>query len=189
MAVALSTWLIPMKNKLSHKLCLIVLPLLLLACSQEQDVNKANGVSLDPVSFAEWDAMLGQYRGSIVVADLWATWCKPCIDRFPKMVGLHQRYGDRGVQFVSINFDDSQDGESLQKAKAFLEDVQANFDNVYFNENLIDAFAHMEVIALPVVVIYNQDGEEAMRLTNTDPRHQFTEADIEAAIDQLLAAN
>jgi thiol-disulfide isomerase/thioredoxin len=160
-------------------------PLLLGSCGQQASSPKA--ISLDALSFAEWDKQLSAYQGNVVVADLWATWCLPCIERFPKMVDLHHKYADSKVSFISINFDDSQDGESLQKAENFLKEVKAEFDNFYFNENLIDAFEYMEVIALPVVVIYSGDGREALRLTNTDPNNQFTGADIEKAIDKLLA--
>ena len=177
---------IAMKNNYSY-FFLISLVLALVSCGQESSTPK--GVSLTPISFAAWDKQLAQYQGDIVVADLWATWCQPCIKRFPKMVELNKQYADRAVTFVSINFDDTGDGESLQKAESYLKEVNAEFDNFYFKENLIDAFEHMGVIALPVVVIYGKDGKEAARLTNIDPNNQFTEADIENTINRLLAAN
>jgi len=94
----------------------LLLPLLLSACSQE---STPKGITLDPLSFAGWEQQLGKYKGDIVVADLWATWCKPCIDRFPKMVDLHGKYKDSGVTFVSVNFDDSFDTETMEKAHNF----------------------------------------------------------------------
>ena len=180
-----------MKNKRLPKLTIIALAALLLSCSQESTgpATNAGKVSFKPLTFAQWSEQLGNYRNKVVVVDLWATWCLPCIERFPKMVDLNNKYADDRVAFVSINFDDAEDTESLQKAEGFLQDVGAEFDNFYFNENLIDAFEHMAIIALPTVVIFNQGGAESRRLTNTNPNKQFTAQDIETEIERLLASN
>lgn len=174
--------MIAMRNKFYPILCFLLAALALAACEP-----KEIEVSLDPISFADWAAKQEDYKGKVVVADLWATWCQPCIERFPKMVTLNEKYANQGVAFVSINFDDPADGDTLQKAEIFLKDVNAQFDNFYFKESLIDAFEHMQVIGLPTVLIFNQAGEETHRLTGTNPNKQFTEKDIESAIEKLLA--
>jgi hypothetical protein len=42
-------------------------------------------------------------------------------------------------------------------------------------------------VSLPVVLIHDGSGKERHRLTNDNPNQQFTEADIEAALEVLLA--
>lgn len=170
-------------------IALLALCIGLAACSKDNTENSNNSVDFSGISFAQWSDQLAGYSSKVVVVDLWAMWCVPCIERFPKMVDLNKKYGDKGVAFVSINFDDPEDGESLQKAEAFLNQVQADFDNFYFNENLIDSFEHMGVIALPTVLVYDTEGEEYKRLTNTNPNKQFNGKDIEDVVEKLLAAN
>ncbi|HEX3369828.1 MAG TPA: TlpA disulfide reductase family protein [Candidatus Cybelea sp.] len=57
---------------------------------------------------------LTQYRGSIVVMNLWASWCPPCRAEMPDLQKLADSYGPRGVEVVGIN-----EGESPQRARAF----------------------------------------------------------------------
>ena len=54
-------------------------------------------VELVDVTVEEWREQLATLGGEIVVVDLWATWCIPCIERFPHMVELYHRYRDGEV--------------------------------------------------------------------------------------------
>jgi len=49
---------------------------------------------------------LGQFRGRILVANFWATWCAPCRDEIPALVRAQSRWGARGVQIVGFAMDD-----------------------------------------------------------------------------------
>jgi thiol-disulfide isomerase/thioredoxin len=49
---------------------------------------------------------LGQFRGRIVVANFWATWCAPCRDEIPVLVRAQAHWGARGVQIVGFAMDD-----------------------------------------------------------------------------------
>ena len=43
-----------------------------------------------------------QLKGSIVVLDLWATWCEPCVADIPMFNRLHEKFASRGVKVVGI---------------------------------------------------------------------------------------
>lgn len=47
---------------------------------------------------------LSDLRGNYVVLDFWGSWCGPCLAEAPKLVQLHEKFGDR-VVFVSIAFE------------------------------------------------------------------------------------
>lgn len=141
---------------------------------------------MQPVRFAGWDRILQEHKGHITVVDLWASWCSPCIERFPHMVDLYHRYHDQGVRFISLNFDQQGDIESLQWANRFLQRIGAAFPNYHMDENMTAAFDHLDLQGLPVVLIYGVDGAEAYRLTGDDPNHQFHDQDVENAVLALL---
>lgn len=144
------------------------------------------GIALRPITYEKWKQKLAGYKPDIVVVDMWATWCAPCIERFPKMVELNKRYGSRGVRFVSMNLDSREDEPALEMARQFLVNTRATFENYMMNENLLEAFEMLDLLGIPTVVIYGPDGQERFRLTGDNPNHQFTDQDVESAIKSLL---
>ncbi len=144
-------------------------------------------VDLRKVTFDEWNAELASLEGSIVVVDLWATWCVPCIERFPKMVEMADTYGERGVRFVSLSLDDRDDASTVPQVTRFLEKSHATrLSNYLMDEIIPDAFEKLDLLGIPAVRIYDSDGELRYRLTGDDPNNQFTEEDVEEAIRELL---
>ena len=142
---------------------------------------------ITPVSYQQWHEQRLSYRPDIVVVDMWAMWCSSCIEQFPDMVRLHNKYKDKHVTFISMNLDDRQDRLSLQAAEAFIGKINADFTHFRMDENLMLAFEKNNLISLPAVLIYNRQGEEAYRLTADNPNRQFTKNDIEQALNTLLS--
>ena len=48
---------------------------------------------------------LSSLRGSVVLINLWATWCEPCRDELPLLVDLHERWSPRGLVVVGVGLD------------------------------------------------------------------------------------
>ncbi len=44
-------------------------------------------------------------EGKITLIDFWATWCKPCMEEFPKIKNAYRAYKDKGFNVVSISVD------------------------------------------------------------------------------------
>ncbi len=45
----------------------------------------------------------------VVLIDFWASWCAPCIAKFPKMKELYGAYGDEGFEILSNSIDSTQE--------------------------------------------------------------------------------
>ncbi|RMF25343.1 MAG: TlpA family protein disulfide reductase [Deltaproteobacteria bacterium] len=56
---------------------------------------------------------LSNYRGSVVLLNLWATWCPPCIAEMPVLNRLAEKYGPRGVVVLGVAGDD--DPEAVRR--------------------------------------------------------------------------
>lgn len=141
---------------------------------------------IEPVGHAEWREVLASHRGDLVVVDFWATWCLPCLERFPAMVELAERYSPRGVTFVAFSLDDRQDAGAMRQAEDFVRRQGGPIEHYVTTEVIPDAFEQLDLLGLPAVKIYARDGTLARTLDADDPNDQFTEEDVEAAIRERL---
>lgn len=41
-------------------------------------------------------------RGSVVLLEFWATWCRSCVEVFPKVKRLHAEHGDKGLSVLAL---------------------------------------------------------------------------------------
>ena len=46
-----------------------------------------------------------EYKGKIVLVNLWATWCAPCEAETPALINLQKRYGDQ-LAIIALSVDD-----------------------------------------------------------------------------------
>jgi len=47
------------------------------------------------------------YRGDVLLLNVWATWCHPCVEEMPTMQTVHEAYADRGLRVVAVSVDDA----------------------------------------------------------------------------------
>ena len=70
-------------------------------------------------------ADLGQFRGQVVVLNLWATWCIPCRDEMPELQQMHANYASDALTVVGISIDEGD--------VALVEEFLREFDITYPN--------------------------------------------------------
>jgi thiol-disulfide isomerase/thioredoxin len=46
---------------------------------------------------------ISDYRGKVLVLDLYATWCEPCRESIPHLITLQRSYGEQGLQIIGLN--------------------------------------------------------------------------------------
>ena len=147
----------------------------------------ASETAMKVIRLADWPGVVAEARPNVLVVDIWASWCISCIERFPEMVTMAERYTGQGVSFLTLNLDDPRDEEGIDWSNDFLARIGADFPNYHLQENLTESFEALDLLAIPVVLIYDANGVERYRLTNDNPNDQFDKADIEAAVQALLA--
>ena len=50
---------------------------------------------------------LSSFRGHVVVLNFWASWCAPCRVEAPGLRRVSERYADRGVRFLGVDYRDN----------------------------------------------------------------------------------
>ncbi|MBC7905568.1 MAG: TlpA family protein disulfide reductase [Rhodospirillaceae bacterium] len=48
---------------------------------------------------------LSEFKGKVVLVNLWATWCPPCVAEMPALDGLQGALGGPGFQVVAVSLD------------------------------------------------------------------------------------
>jgi thiol-disulfide isomerase/thioredoxin len=57
----------------------------------------------------------------VIVVNFWASWCGPCVEEMPELSALQREYAKKGVQFVGLGVD------STQNVKTFLQKVKVDY--------------------------------------------------------------
>src|SRR5688572_13416887 len=50
---------------------------------------------------------LDDYRGDVVLINIWATWCAPCRIEMPAIENLHRAYAPRGLKILAVSVDEA----------------------------------------------------------------------------------
>lgn len=122
---------------------------------------------------------LKKHRGKLVFVDYWATWCGPCVEFFPHTVQLHEKFGDKGLEVISVSFDNL---DEEGKVRLFLADQGAKFENILssYNGASVEAAEGFQFEGvLPHFRLYGRDGS---LLAKWDGAPENIDAEIERLI-------
>lgn len=64
------------------------------------------------ISALEFSALLDDARGEVILINLWATWCAPCLREIPELMQLRETYQDKEFRLIAVAMDDPQDLET-----------------------------------------------------------------------------
>jgi peroxiredoxin len=123
---------------------------------------------------------LASLRGTVVVLNVWASWCPPCRAEGPMLQTVHTDLLPRGGTLVGI---DTRDGDGTA-ARAFAQNIGMTYPSVVDRDGrLLLAFADtLPPQAVPSTLVIDRSGRIAARVIGpvTQPR-------LMALVDPLLA--
>jgi peroxiredoxin len=80
-------------------------------------------------------SLVNDYRGQVVLLNIWATWCEPCKVEMPSIEALHKAYGPRGLKVVAVSIDDYVTEDSI---RSFAKGLGLTFDILHDPSHAID---------------------------------------------------
>jgi len=108
-----------------------------------------------PHTFAE-------YKGKVLVYNIWAEWCGPCVEEMPSLVRLQKAFAGKDVAVVPVAYGFGQ-GVTLQTTLAKFRELVGQDLPFYFDgEQVLQSEA--QTGALPATLIYDKTGKEVARL-------------------------
>ena len=138
---------------------------------------------VEPISAADFARVLESHEGKVVLVNLWATWCIPCVQELPDLDLLQERFGDRGLQVLAVSIDDPAGLE--EKVRPFFAKKAPHLVS-YLNSE-VDEYAFAETIdpdwigALPTTFFFTRDGE-----LHEQHAGRLLYRDLEAKVLELL---
>ena len=126
------------------------------AAADRDDPVELAGRSLagEPIDIAD-------YRGQVVVVNVWGSWCPPCIAEAPALQQVWEQSKSKGVQFIGINFRDNVDS-----ARAHERRFGITFPSIYdpAGETLLRLRGTLNPRAVPSTLVLDREGRVAARV-------------------------
>ena len=118
---------------------------------QPKDVAPFTLTDLDGrrLSSADW-------RGKVVLLNVWATWCPPCRAEIPDLVALQAEYRD-SLLIIGV----SEDEGSTETVKQFATDHKINYPIAMSTPEFREIFTG--VVALPTTFVLDREGKMAQK--------------------------
>lgn len=95
---------------------------------------------------------LTDYRGNVVLVNLWATWCPPCREEMPTLQTFYQKYKADGFVLVAINQE-----ETLEVVQPFVDEFDLTFP-VWLDEEY-EAQRKFNTMNLPSSYVIDREGQ------------------------------
>lgn len=138
-------------------------------------------VAIPEFSFenAEGDPLtLADFRGKLVLLNIWATWCGPCREEMPELDELQAEFGGDDFEVVAL----SVDSKGEERVRDFLKEVGAAHLRLYIDP-ATQANFKLGAIGLPTTLLVSPEGEEIGRMVGPAP---WASEDAKNLIEEAL---
>ncbi len=103
---------------------------------------------------------LADFRGKVVLLNIWATWCGPCRAEMPTLDRLQSRLGSAEFEVVALSID--RGGQVV--VKSFYDEVNIRALAIYVDATT-DAQAALGIVGVPTTLLIDREGRELARYT------------------------
>ena len=123
---------------------------------------------------------LADFKGQVVVVNLWATWCAPCVKEMPTLARMQAHYAGKDVKVLPISLDKGD--ADIAKAKAFISDKPPL--GFYHGDYALAFALSPPTEGLPTTLIFDRAGNERARLVGGA---DWSTDQADRIVDSLLA--
>jgi peroxiredoxin len=123
---------------------------------------------------------LASQKGSVVLVNVWATWCGPCRFEIPELQKLHDRNSKRGFKVIGISVDEG----DVKEVKQFAAEQKMTYPVVVDPDGRIANL--LQTTVLPTSVLIDRHGKIVWREIGAIPGDEPT---LAKALDAALAGS
>ncbi|MGH9886377.1 MAG: TlpA family protein disulfide reductase, partial [bacterium] len=103
------------------------------------------------------------YKGKVVLLNVWGTFCPPCIVEMPSLERLHKAYGDSGLKLVAVSIDDAVSEDSI---RAFAKNLGVTFEILHDPTHEIERV--LQVTGYPETFVVGPEGTIRRKVIGPD---------------------
>lgn len=137
-----------------------------IALQRQESIPGGSGVQASPASVPEIQFQdgagrprsLAEFRGKVVVLNLWATWCAPCREEMPALDRLQTKLGGRDFEVVALSIDH----QGPQVVRKFYDELGIKALQLYIDPSAQAGFK-LATRGLPTTLIVDRAGREVGR--------------------------
>jgi cytochrome c biogenesis protein CcmG, thiol:disulfide interchange protein DsbE len=96
---------------------------------------------------------LADYKGHVILLNVWATWCGPCKAEMPTLETLYKMYGPQGLKIVAVSIDETASDDSV---RAYARNMGLTFDVLHDPQYTIEKT--YQVMGYPESFVIDKDG-------------------------------
>lgn len=101
---------------------------------------------------------LAAFRGRVVLLNVWATWCPPCVEEMPTLDRLQATLGGPGFEVVALSIDHA----GLPVVREFFDRTRIKHLQPYM-DTFGDAKSSLAVAGVPLTLLIDREGREIGR--------------------------
>ena len=103
---------------------------------------------------------LSDFRGKLVLLNLWATWCAPCREEMPALDRLEQTLGGPDFQVIALSLDSS----GAATVRRFYDEIGIRKLAIFVDPSM-EATGKLRTVGIPTTVLVDREGLERWRKT------------------------
>jgi thiol-disulfide isomerase/thioredoxin len=126
------------------------------------------------VGTGERGLTLADFRGKLVLVNIWATWCAPCREEMPALDRLQQTLGGPDFEVVALSID----REGMAVVRRFYDEIGMRALAPYVDPSM-RAGAALRILGVPTTLLLDRQGRERWRKTGPE---QWDSPEIVAAL-------
>jgi thiol-disulfide isomerase/thioredoxin len=107
------------------------------------------------------------YHGKVVLINFWATWCPPCREEIPEMIGLADKFKDH-LQIIGVSMDDE---ATPSEVRDFARNAKMNYPIVMGSDKLSEEYGGIP--ALPTTFVLDTSGRVVQKHMGLYPEEVY----------------